>query len=100
MTHRRRYAVATNRETVVDLLALDAMNPRAVLFQLTELRTHVAVLPRAEVDGLMSPLSRAVLRAHAGLAVRTPETTDAAALDALHAEIEALSDLLSATYLR
>ena len=34
MTHRRRYAVATNRETVVDLLALDALNPRSVLYQL------------------------------------------------------------------
>ncbi len=100
MTHRRRYAVATNRETVVDLLALDAMNPRAVLYQLTEVKTHVATLPGAEVNGQMSPLSRAVLRAQAGLAVLTPEALDGAALVALGAEIEALSELLSVAYLR
>jgi uncharacterized circularly permuted ATP-grasp superfamily protein/uncharacterized alpha-E superfamily protein len=100
MTHRQRYAVATNRETVVDLLALDAFNPRAVLYQLSEVRTHVATLPGAEVNGQMSRLSRALLRVHAGLAVRTPDGLDGAALAALSAEIEALSDLLSETYLR
>jgi uncharacterized circularly permuted ATP-grasp superfamily protein/uncharacterized alpha-E superfamily protein len=100
MTHRRRYAVATNRETVVDLLALDAMNPRAVLYQLAEVRSHVAVLPGAEVNGQMSPLSRAVLQAHVGLAVATPEALDGPALAALGAEIAALSDLIAAAYLR
>ena len=44
MSHRRRYAVSTTRETVVDLLALDAMNPRSVLYQLTEFRDQVAYL--------------------------------------------------------
>ena len=34
ISHRRRYAVATNRETVMDLLALDSLNPRSVLHQL------------------------------------------------------------------
>ncbi len=100
MTHRRRYAVSTNRETVVDLLALDGQNPRAVLYQLTEVRNHVAVLPGAEVNGQLSALSRAVLRAHTALAVRTPETLDDAALAELAAEIGAISELLSESYLR
>jgi uncharacterized circularly permuted ATP-grasp superfamily protein/uncharacterized alpha-E superfamily protein len=100
MTHRRRYAVATNRETVVDLLALDALNPRAVLYQLTEVRTHVATLPGAEVDGQTSALSRAVLKAQAGLAVLTPEEVDGATFAALEAEIEALSELIADAYLR
>lgn len=101
MTHRRRYAVSTNRETVVDLLALDAMNPRAVLYHLSEVQKHVEVLPGAEEEsGQMSPLSRAVLRAHAGLAVQEPETLDTAALAALAEEISDLSELISETYLR
>ena len=37
MSHRRRYAVATSRETVVDLLALDTLNPRSVLYHLGEM---------------------------------------------------------------
>ena len=100
MSHRRRYAVSTTRETVVDLLALDTMNPRAVLYQLTEIRDHVAYLPDAVVDGQMSALSRALLQTHTGLAVQSPETLDGAALLALRHDIEALSDLLAAAYLR
>jgi len=100
MTHRRRYAVSTNRETVVDLLALDGLNPRSVLYQLTEVRTHVAHLPGAEVNGQMNELSRAVLRTHTALAVRTPDGLDSGALEALGGEIAALSDLIYDTYLR
>ncbi len=100
MTHRRRYAVETNRETVVDLLALDDMNPRAILYQLTELKLHVATLPGAAVNGQLSPLSRAVLAAHTALAVMTPEEVDDTALAELAVEIEAISELLSQTYLR
>ena len=48
MSHRRRYAVTTTRETVVDLLALDTLNPRSVLYHLTEIRDHVAFLPDAD----------------------------------------------------
>ena len=62
MSHRRRYAVTTTRETVVDLLALDAMNPRSVLYHLTEIREHVGFLPNAEVNGQLSHLSRALLQ--------------------------------------
>ena len=56
MSHRRRYALTTTRETVVDLLALDAMNPRAVLYQLGEIKEHVGFLPDAEVNGQLSHL--------------------------------------------
>jgi uncharacterized alpha-E superfamily protein len=100
LSHRRRYAVTTTRETVVDLLALDTLNPRSVLYHLTEIRDHVAFLPDAVVNGQMSKLSRTVLQAHTGLAVETPETVDGTLLRGLMLEIEALSDLLSLTYLR
>ncbi len=100
MSHRRRYAVTTTRETVVDLLALDTLNPRSVLYHLTEVRDHVAFLPDAVVNGQMSPLSRAALQTHTALAVATPETVDSAALRALVDDIQALSNLVSDTYLR
>jgi uncharacterized alpha-E superfamily protein len=100
MSHRRRYAVATTRATVVDLLALDALNPRSVLYHLGELKAHVAWLPDAEIDGQLSHLSRAVLQAHTRLAVETPETVDGTSLRALILELEALSNLVSDSYLR
>ena len=94
------YAVATNRKTVIDLLVFDTLNPRSVLCHLTEIRTHVADLPGAEVKRQMSPLARAVLQAHTELAVRTPETLDTTALLQVRDEVAHLSDLLSSTYLR
>ena len=100
MSHRRRYAVTTSRETVVDLLALDALNPRSVLYQLGELRDHIALLPEAVANGQMSPLSRRVLQVHTTLAVETPETVDAGLLRGLVGDIAGLSTLLSDTYLR
>jgi uncharacterized circularly permuted ATP-grasp superfamily protein/uncharacterized alpha-E superfamily protein len=100
MTHRRRFAVESTRETVIDLLALDGMNPRAIRFQLDGIRDQVALLPGAVEAGQPSALSRAVLKTHTHLAVEEPETLTTTALWALHAQICGLSDLLSDVYLR
>lgn len=101
MTHRRRYAVSTNRETVVDLLALDSMNPRSVLYHLNEVKGHVDLLPGAAAEnGQMSPLFRAVLKVQSGLAVQEPETLDTEALAELAEAIGGLSELIAEAYLR
>jgi uncharacterized alpha-E superfamily protein len=100
MSHRRRYAVTTSRETVVDLLALDTLNPRSVLYHVNEIRGHIGFLPNAEVNGQMSPLARAALQVHTALAVATPDTVDEAVLRGLIRDIEGLSNLISDSYLR
>jgi uncharacterized alpha-E superfamily protein len=71
-----------------------------VLYHLSEIKEHVGFLPNAEVNGQLSHLSRAILQAHTRLAVETPETVDGTALRALILEFEALSDLISNSYLR
>nr|WP_136683700.1 circularly permuted type 2 ATP-grasp protein [Rhodobacter xinxiangensis] len=96
MAHRARTPV-TRRESVIDLLALDGANPRAVMFQLDGIREQVALLPEAE---RMDPLRRAVLRAHTRLATEVPEALDSAALWDLRDRIWSLSDLLAEGYLR
>ncbi|ADZ72245.1 circularly permuted type 2 ATP-grasp protein [Polymorphum gilvum] len=98
MSLRRRYAVATNRATVVDLLALDALNPRAILYQLTEMQTHIGVLPGGARHGQMTPLARAMLQTHTNLAVATPESLDTDAFGDLARRIAALSDGITETY--
>ena len=98
MSHRRRYAVATTRETVLDLLGLDSMNPRSILFSANEIQEHVSFLPGANVHGQMSPLARAVLQMQASIAVLTPETLDADALEIIAGRVGVLSDLLTSTY--
>lgn len=100
MSHRRRYTVSTTRETVIDLLALDTMNPRAVLYHVTEIRDQIAMLPRAEDDGHISPLSRAVLRLHTDIAVQRPNDVDGAEFLDYRRRLAKISDLLGETYLR
>lgn len=99
MSHRRRYAVSTTRATVIDLLALDAMNPRSILYHLTEIRDQVAMLPHAEGNGHMSPLSRAVLRLHTDLAVQEPEEIESRELLQYAGRLGEISNVLTDTYL-
>ncbi|MGV1751897.1 circularly permuted type 2 ATP-grasp protein [Agrobacterium sp. CG674] len=99
MTHRRRYNVNTAALTVMDLLGLDPLNPRSILFQLNEIRTEVEQLPNAFVNGQMSPFYREVMRIHSGLAVLTPENLSPAVFRQLEQDLEHLSDLLAQTYL-
>ncbi len=98
MTHRRRFPVGVGRETVVDLLALDDDNPRALLYQLTELKREIGRLPGEGRDGPMGDLTRLMLLAHTGLAVKRPEAVDAAALAETRAALARVSDLLAKRY--
>lgn len=100
LTHRRLFAVATSRSTVVDLLGCDADNPRAILYQLAELQEHIAVLPGAREQGQMSELSRAIMKLHADVLVATPESLNAKALLDLRTDLTRVSDMLTTTYLR
>ena len=100
MTHRRRYRIDTTRETVIDLLALDAANPRSIRFQLDSMETLAADLPGADRPGPPLPLIRALRLVATRVAVSTPEEITAEALDELAQEFARLSDLLTATYLR
>ncbi|HEV7437751.1 MAG TPA: circularly permuted type 2 ATP-grasp protein, partial [Pseudorhizobium sp.] len=99
MTHRRRYNVNTTRLTVTDLLALDPMNPRSILFQLNELRREVEQLPNAYVDGQMSASFRDVMRLHSGLAVLTAEDMNREVYLKLERDLEQFSETLARTYL-
>ncbi|MFC3164005.1 circularly permuted type 2 ATP-grasp protein [Ciceribacter thiooxidans] len=99
MTHRRRYNVSTTRLTVTDLLALDPLNPRSILFQLNEIRAEVEQLPGARVNGQMSPLLREATRLQSSLSVMTADMMDSNVYRDLERDLERLSDMLARTYL-
>ena len=71
-----RYPVTASRETVVDLLALDPLNPRSIAFHIDEIRDQVSLLPGADVNGQLSELSKAVLRIQSDLSVSSPQSLD------------------------
>jgi len=100
MSHRRRYTVATNRDTIVDLLALDSLNPRSILYQLDEIRSHGTHLPHFSAHGQLSELARAIFKTQTMLTTARPDELTAEALMQLSLELQSLSDLLSDAYLR
>jgi uncharacterized alpha-E superfamily protein len=100
MTHRQRYAVMASHDSVVDLLALDPRNPRSILFHLTEIKEQADLIAEGSRIGHMSELSRHVLAVQTRTALHSPETLTPDALDALRADILALSDILSDGYLQ
>ena len=99
MTHRRRYAVETNRNTVIDLLALDPDNPRSILYQIDQLREQEDQLTRLDPSPRLSELARLILQLQTDLAVATPEALSTERLEDVRARIGAISDALSAQYL-
>ena len=99
MSHRSRFAIETSRATVIDLLVLDPMNPRAIMCQLNDIRTHIEFLPLSDVAGKLSPLQRQMLQIHTGLALHTPEDLTTEALHELGEELASLSTKLAADYL-
>jgi uncharacterized circularly permuted ATP-grasp superfamily protein/uncharacterized alpha-E superfamily protein len=100
MSMSRRYAVSLSQATVLDLLAMDPQNPRAVLYQLTDMKDHVAVLPHAKEFNHLSELARSVLQIHTSLAIATPETLTPEALAELRDQISFLSVELTEAYIR
>ena len=99
MTHRRRYAAGTNRDTVIDLLLLDDLNPRSVLQQLMAIDEHASYLPVIE-EVRMTPFQRKVLELKTALTTAGPVEITPERLDELSGGIASLSGLLADTYLR
>lgn len=100
ITHRRRYTITTNRQTVIDLLALDGRNPRALLYQLNRIRSLAAQLPGAEDNGRLAEFYRTVIRVQTDIELQRPSTLDSAALWQTRQALGELSDQLSARYFR
>lgn len=98
MTHRRRYSVSAGTQSAIDLLTLDPLNPRSVLFQLTELQLQIQMLPGGVQDGLLSPAAKAALEIHTDLRIADPADMSPARLDKLAADIGMLSGLVAAAY--
>lgn len=99
ITHQRRYRIEPMRDTVCDLLALDANNPRSILFQVTAMRRIAEDLPHARVDGRVSEVLGALLQLETELVVSHPETVSVEQLLNLRAVLDNVSHGLSAAYL-
>ena len=98
MTHRRRYSVSAGTQSAVDLLILDPLNPRSVLFQIADLREQIEMLPGGVEDGQLSPAAKAALQIHTELRIAEAESVSTDDIERLGGEIGALADLIAAAY--
>lgn len=99
MSHRARYSGTASPASVVDLLALDDDNPRAILYHLTRTRDHVDELPGSSEYGRLGPVPRLALQLHTRLAVESPASLTPAKLLGLRRGVWRLSDLVASTYM-
>ena len=98
MIHRQRYGVTTQRDSVVDLIGLDALNPRSILYALEELRTQVEPLSGADQSGQMTEFDRRLLAVRSMIALHSTDTLDTETLRHAHGDILNLATSLTETY--
>ena len=99
MTHRRRYSVSSNRNTVIDMMVLDKANPRSILAQLEQLCEQEAEVRAPDSTDQMTTLSRRILRLHTEITTAIPEEIDRKRLEAIRKKIIGISDAMTTEYL-
>ena len=97
MMHRQRYSVVTSRETVIDLLGLDPMNPRSVQFHLNVIARRLTDLTGGH--GQKTPVERQILAVQTAVALQAPQTLDSVSLRRIHSDILDLSGALNTAFL-
>ncbi len=100
MTHRRRYKLNSGRLAIIELLVLDEFNPRAIRFQLAEVKAQAAQLTGGESAAHMHPIMREAVRLYTELQLSEPRDFSPERLSGLAVSLAALSDMIDATYFR
>ncbi|ODP39737.1 circularly permuted type 2 ATP-grasp protein [Sphingomonas turrisvirgatae] len=98
ISYRQRYLTGIARVPVLDLVALDPGNPRAIAFQVAAIADHLAKLPVLSDDGLAEDQ-----QAQAAALAAIIATTQAASLDELKLadianRLSSLSDAIARRY--
>ncbi len=100
MSYRRRFSVTSNRRNVLELLALDPLNPRSVVHQFEKMSEHLSFLPGAEQYLPYTPPQRALLRTNAAIAGQSSETLDSMTLGHVEESLNAVYHELVRLYFR
>lgn len=98
ISYRQRYLTGIARVPVVDLVALDPGNPRALAFQATRIVEHLAALPVLADDGMAEPQQALGTRLAATIATAAAASLDADALGGIERQLAALSEAIARRY--
>ena len=83
---------------MIDLLALDPLNPRSILFQLERLKAEIGMLPSVGNEGHMSTAAKEILQLNTAIAVMEPSDMSAKVLDDFAGQIGDLYNSLAKAY--
>ncbi len=98
ITYRRRYTVDLSRETVLDLVVLDPLNPRAVAYQVNGFKALLDELPGMRRGETLHPVSRRTARLQVRLTTGDAAEATGAFLNRIADDLGDISDLLSQRY--
>jgi uncharacterized circularly permuted ATP-grasp superfamily protein/uncharacterized alpha-E superfamily protein len=98
ISYRQRYLTGFARLPVVDLVALDPFNPRAIAFQIGAIGDHLARLPVLSDSGLAEPQQALAVEVQAMVATATATSFDTAAVTALEGRLMQLSNAIATRY--
>jgi uncharacterized circularly permuted ATP-grasp superfamily protein/uncharacterized alpha-E superfamily protein len=95
ISYRARYLTGLALAPVRDLIALDPFNPRALAFQVEQIRGHLAALPSLRDDGMAEAHETLATEIGALLAMTKAEQLGAEAAAGFENRLYALSDAIS-----
>ncbi|MGE0665578.1 MAG: circularly permuted type 2 ATP-grasp protein [Sphingomonadales bacterium] len=98
ISYRVRYATSAGRPAVLDMVVLDANNPRSVAFQIAVISRTLAAMPIQQPDGLPTPEEKIAALLVAELATADAADVDAATVGWVRMQVMKLSDLMTARF--
>jgi uncharacterized alpha-E superfamily protein len=98
ISYRQRYLTGIARVPVVDLVALDPGNPRALAFQAERIVEHLCKLPVLEDDGMAEPQQAGGIALQALVATAAAATLDTVTLGEVERQLAELSDAIARRY--
>ena len=98
ISYRQRYLTGIARVPVVDLVALDPGNPRALAFQVARIVEHLAALPVLDDGGMAEEQQAEALELQAMVATARAERLDVGTLGAIERRLAHLSDAIARRY--
>ncbi|MFA5967879.1 MAG: circularly permuted type 2 ATP-grasp protein [Sphingomonas sp.] len=98
ISYRQRYLTGIARLPVVDLVALDPGNPRAIAYQAQMVLEHLKALPVLDDDGMAEPQQAEAVAINALISTTTAQTLSDPKLREIEIRLTALSDLIARRY--
>ncbi|KQT31282.1 hypothetical protein ASG29_15065 [Sphingomonas sp. Leaf412] len=98
ISYRQRYLTGIARVPVVDLVALDPGNPRALAFQVEAIRDHLKKLPVLDDDGMAEPQQIEAAGLYALVTTVQAATLDDETLAEVERRLIRLSDAIAHRY--